>query len=130
MAEKDISEKILEDHADVFADIVNGFCFQGREVVKPDELEPMNLRSAYRAEAELHDVERDVAKRWKKGGRRNMCDVIDRYINMGEEKGKALGRQETLKEVINNLRAYGNTDEKIADMLKLSFSQVQQIPRT
>ena len=51
-------------------------------------------------------------------------------VNMGEEKGKALGRQETLKEVINNLRAYGNTDEKIADMLKLSFSQVQQIPRT
>ena len=47
MAEKDISEKILEDHADVFADIVNGFCFQGREVVKPDELELMNLRSAY-----------------------------------------------------------------------------------
>ena len=61
-----------------------------------------------------------------KGGRRNMCDVIDRYIKMGEEKG----RQETLKEVINNLRDDGNSDEKIADMLKLGFSQVQQVPRT
>ena len=83
MAEKDISEKILEDHADVFADIVNGFCFQGREVVKPEELEPMNLRSAYRAEAELHDVEHDVRYEkvyydlTAKGSRRNMCDVID-----------------------------------------------------
>ena len=28
-------EKILEDYPDVFADIVNGFLFDGEEVIKP-----------------------------------------------------------------------------------------------
>ena len=73
MKEKDIAEKILEDYPDVFADIVNGFLFNGNEVVKPEELEDMQLRSAYRAEQKLHDMERDVAKRWKKNGIRIAC---------------------------------------------------------
>ena len=34
MQELDIAQKVLEDHKDVFADIVNGLLFQGREVVK------------------------------------------------------------------------------------------------
>ena len=29
MGEKDITEKILEDHNDVFADIINGLLFDG-----------------------------------------------------------------------------------------------------
>lgn len=29
MGEKDITEKILEDYNDVFADIINGLLFQG-----------------------------------------------------------------------------------------------------
>ena len=73
MKDKDIAEKILEDYPDVFADIVNGFLFNGNEVVKPEELEDMQLRSAYRAELKLHDMERDVAKRWKKNGIRIAC---------------------------------------------------------
>ena len=73
MKDKDIAEKILEDYPDVFADIVNGFLFNGNEVVKPEELEDMQLRSAYRAEQKLHDMERDVAKRWKKNGIRIAC---------------------------------------------------------
>ena len=68
MKDKDIAEKILEDYPDVFADIVNGFLFNGNEVVRSEELEDMKLRSAYRAELKLHDMERDVAKRWKKNG--------------------------------------------------------------
>lgn len=73
MKDKDIAEKILEDYPDVFADIVNGFLFNGNEVVKPEELEDMQLRSAYRAEQKLHEMERDVAKRWKKNGIRIAC---------------------------------------------------------
>ena len=73
MANKDIAEKILEDYPDVFADIVNGFLFDGEAVIKPEELEDMQLRSAYRAEMKLHDMERDVAKRWKKNGIRIAC---------------------------------------------------------
>ena len=73
MAEKDIAEKILEDYPDVFADIVNGLLFNGKTVIKPEELEDTKLRSDYRAEGELHEVERDVAKRWKKNGIRIAC---------------------------------------------------------
>ena len=39
MAEKDIAEKILEDYPDVFADIVNGLLFDGKTVIRPEELE-------------------------------------------------------------------------------------------
>ena len=73
MGQKDIAEKILEDYPDVFADIVNGFLFNGKKVIKPDELEDTQLRSAYRAENKLHDMERDVAKRWKKNDIRIAC---------------------------------------------------------
>ena len=73
MAEKDIAEIILEDYPDVFADIVNGLLFNGKTVIKPEELEDTKLRSDYRAEGELHEVERDVAKRWKKNGIRIAC---------------------------------------------------------
>jgi len=31
MGEKDITEKILEDHNDVFADIINGLVFAGEQ---------------------------------------------------------------------------------------------------
>ena len=68
-----VAEKILEDYPDVFADIVNGFLFDGEEVIKPEELEDMPGRSAYRAEKKLHDMERDVAKRWKKNDIRIAC---------------------------------------------------------
>ena len=73
MAEKDIAEKILEDYHDVFADIVNGLLFNGETVIKPEELEDTKLRSDYRAEGKLHELERDVAKRWKKNGIRIAC---------------------------------------------------------
>ena len=73
MGEKDIAEKILEDYPDVFADIVNVFLFDGEVVIKPEELEDMPGRSAYRAENKLHDMERDVAKRWKKNDIRIAC---------------------------------------------------------
>jgi len=73
MAEKDIAEKILEDYPDVFADIVNGLLFAGKTVVRPEELEDSKVQSAYRAEGNLHELERDVAKRWKKNGIRIAC---------------------------------------------------------
>ncbi len=37
MAEKDITEKILADYNDVFADIVNVLLFHGEQVISPDD---------------------------------------------------------------------------------------------
>ena len=40
MAEKDLLEKTLEEHNDVFADIVNALGFGGAELVSPESLKP------------------------------------------------------------------------------------------
>lgn len=67
MEQKDISEKILVDYNDVFADIVNVCVYDGKEVVIPDDLESTSVHAQYKAEDnKLHEEERDVAKYWKK----------------------------------------------------------------
>ena len=68
MGEKDITEKLLEDYNDVFADIVNVLLFDGREVVKEDSLESTDVHSQYKADdSKVHELERDVIKYWKDG---------------------------------------------------------------
>ena len=67
MQELDIAQKVLEDHKDVFADIVNGLLFQGREVVKVTDLEGAGVVSSYKAKGQLRRKERDVAKYWRGG---------------------------------------------------------------
>ena len=46
---KDLSEKLLEQYNDVFADIVNGIVFRGKSVVKPEALSDTTLEAAYRS---------------------------------------------------------------------------------
>lgn len=66
MAEKDISEKQLEEYEDVFADIVNVLLFDGEQVIKPEELTNAPTFSAYhdRKNKKLRELERDAAKFW------------------------------------------------------------------
>lgn len=65
MGEKDKVEKLLEDYPDVFADIINVLVYQGKEVVKPEELRTTNIRSQYKASDDmLHEEERDTLKEW------------------------------------------------------------------
>ena len=67
MGEKDISEKLLIDYNDVFADIVNVCVFNGVEKIKQDDLEKAAVYSQYKAEdGKLHQEGRDVAKYWKR----------------------------------------------------------------
>ena len=68
MSEKDLSEKLLEEYNDVFADIVNVLLFNGKREVKEEELAETGTESQYKADdSVLHAQERDVAKYWKKG---------------------------------------------------------------
>lgn len=67
MAEKDITEKTLEDYNDVFADIMNVLLFHGERIVSEEELDIATPRSIYKANAKLHEQERDVSKYWKNG---------------------------------------------------------------
>ena len=66
MGEKDITEKILEDHNDVFADIINGLLFDGVQEIKPEALENTTVHAQYKAEDDkVHELERDIAIYWK-----------------------------------------------------------------
>ena len=62
---KDIIEKQLEDYDDVFADIVNVLLFDGRRLVRENQLENAKDRSMFKADGNLHEQERDASKFWK-----------------------------------------------------------------
>ena len=66
MAEKDITEKTLEAFNDVFADIVNGLLFKGRQVIQEYALTDAQPYSMYKTDGKLREPERDVAKYWNK----------------------------------------------------------------
>lgn len=69
MAEKDLSEKILLNYNDIFADIVNGLLFNGRNIVSDSSLIDRIVHSQYKAsDDKLHEEERDVFKMWKECG--------------------------------------------------------------
>ena len=66
MGEKNLSEKILEDHNDVFSDIINVLLFHGQQRIEPSSLETISVHSQYRAiDDKIHEQERDVTKWWK-----------------------------------------------------------------
>ncbi len=65
MAEKDITEKLLEDYNDIFSDIVNVLVLDGKDSIKENELVATKVRSQFKAEkGKMHEMERDVAKIW------------------------------------------------------------------
>lgn len=68
MAEKDMTSKTLESYNDVFADIMNVFLFDGRQVVSPQSLESVETTSRYKAEGIISEQERDVLKKWHNAG--------------------------------------------------------------
>ena len=68
MKEKDITQKVLEDNNDIFADIVNVLLFDGKSEVEENELVNTTVHSQYKAEdGKVHEQERDIAKYWKRG---------------------------------------------------------------
>ena len=85
VAEKDIAEKILESYNDVFADIINGALFGGREVLKPEELADQAPRYGYKADGKVRDIERDVAKRWVKENIRIACIGIENQTDADKD---------------------------------------------
>ncbi len=63
--EKDLSQKLLMSYPDVFADIVNVLLFDGKEIVKEEDLEEADTASMYKAGGRIHPLVRDVSKKWK-----------------------------------------------------------------
>ena len=65
MGTKDTTQKRLEDYEDIFADISNVLLYDGEDIIKENELETVTAKDTYTVEQQIHEVERDVAKRWK-----------------------------------------------------------------
>ncbi len=65
MGEKDITEKTLEDYNDVFADIVNTLLFDGKPLVKEDDLTNTRTKSQLKIDGSIHEQERDNVKIWQ-----------------------------------------------------------------
>ena len=64
MKEKDITQKALEGFNEVFADIINVLLFDGKTVVKPENLTEADPHSYYKASGEVRSQDRDVSKYW------------------------------------------------------------------
>ena len=65
MQEKDITQKMLERHNDVFSDIVNVLLFGGKKVVAEESLFDATTDSILKIEGRVRFQDRDVAKYWK-----------------------------------------------------------------
>ena len=68
MAEKDITEKLLADYNDVFADIMNVLLFDGEMIINEHNLKNTGDKSVYKAGSKIHQQERDLIKIWNKRG--------------------------------------------------------------
>ena len=65
MAEKDITQKVLEQYNDVFMDIVNVLLFNGEMVVREDDLIDLPTSSSKKIGKKINYQDRDVAKYWQ-----------------------------------------------------------------
>ena len=65
MAEKDITQKVLEQYNDVFMDIVNVLLFNGEMVVRADDLMDLPTSSSKKIGRKINYQDRDVAKYWQ-----------------------------------------------------------------
>ena len=65
MAEKDITEKLLTDIDEVFADIYNNLCFKGDNIIKPDDLSNVSVTSAFISNDVTRGLISDVSKIYK-----------------------------------------------------------------
>lgn len=81
MGEKDITEKLLADYNDVFADIVNVLLFDGQNIIKEDELFNTKDKSQYKADGKVHEQERDLSKVWQR------CNIKFSMIGMENQTG-------------------------------------------
>lgn len=65
MLDKDINEKLLTSINEVFADIFNNFCFDGKKVIEEKDLSDAQTINAYMIDEKIHHLDSDVSKYYK-----------------------------------------------------------------
>ena len=106
LGEKDITEKTLEDYADVFADIVN----------------VLLMMKAVTGDHRYEEVRKTV----RKGERITMCEVLDYREERGEKRGIQRGMQRGIQRGIERDRRALN---KLNDLL-LEDGRIEDLKRS
>lgn len=82
MGEIDITQKMLVDYEDVFADICNVLMFNGEQVIYPEFLKETGRTSQYKADdGSIHQEDRDVCKYWQRGNVRISLVGLENQVN-------------------------------------------------
>lgn len=79
----------------------------------------LKLMSALTGDTRYEDVQNE-----SKGGVKNMCEVLDKFTELGKAKGKAEGK---IIGMVLTHASYGRTVEEIAELLELSEEEVSRI---
>ena len=66
MREKDVTQKMLENYNDVFADVLNVLLFDGNMIVDEGKLTDALPMSMLKVDGRVRTQDRDVAKYWNK----------------------------------------------------------------
>ncbi len=98
MAEKDVTEKILMSYADVFADCENVLNYDGKILLKPEELQCAPTESFYKGSGKSHDQFCDVSFYWVKHGK-----IVAQYMIENETQ---LKRRQVLRKASYEGGAY------------------------
>ena len=122
MGTKDTTQKRLED----FEDISNVLLYDGEDVIKENELETVTAKDTYTVEQQIHEVERDVTKRWKYHslhisliGLENQTDPdykMPMRVISGNDEYEQLLNQTTNNLKQNKLKGYELTMKKIVSL--------------
>lgn len=122
MAAKDIAEKLLEEHNDVFADIFNVLLFK-KDFVNPEELSdaPTEFHYWTKDQKGCRELRRDVAKLLSKNGKPVAILCIENQMQIKNKK-------ETPLPVITMVLYFGKRKWKTPFDIKEVISKGQDIP--
>lgn len=79
--EKRITEKILFSDEAVFADICNGFLFNGSQIIQPEDLRAVSPVPASFSDGGTQTQERSISKMWAKGNIKISLICIENQTN-------------------------------------------------
>lgn len=110
-----------------YADLVNGFVFEGSQVIGENDIMDRNpVMTGFLGKVKNFIP---IRKYREKGGKINMCEAIRGIFEDGKMEGKelglALGDQGRSQTVARNMYARGFTAEEAAGLIGISHAQIQ-----
>ena len=126
MGQQDLYQSDFYDDKNRFADIFNGVLFDGKEVMKPEDLESAKaIAGILKVKIDL-----DLIKTEDEEGKKvyDMCKAFDDYKEEGKREGRREGEIQALTTVVKNLMSNQKvTFEVAAEVLGISKGKQKKI---